>query len=176
MKFIFNVLLTIAIIAFGFWVTGYEKEVKAAGDISKDKIVELLVGVLDAVKSLQVDSQQSMETPDFFLGGFSDRGCNFTNTASSTVVASSPTQLLATSTRRAWARIQKDLSAVASSTIFLSFNGAVSGAFSNIALNASSTETAIEIGLNTEIPYTGSVHAITNTGSTYVLVTECVYP
>jgi len=173
MKFIFTTLLIVTIIAFGFLVIGKEA-IADAGFIAKDKVEELLGNILDAIKSSDLLPQK--ESFGGVLGGFSDRGCSFTETASSTVGASNQTQLLATSTRRAFARIQKDLSAIASSTVFVSFDGAPAGAFANLALNASSTATSIEFGLNTDLPYTGSVHAITNTGSTSVLVTECVYP
>ena len=174
MKFIFT-LLIIAIITVGFGMSGYEKEVRAAGDVGKDKIVELLVGILDAVKSLQVDLDSPQENiPNMTFGGFADRGCSFTEVASSTVGSTTPTQLLATSSRRAWAEVQRDLADISTSTVYLSFDGALGGNRRNHSLNSSSTELAF--GLNTELPYTGSVYAVTSVGSTSVLVTESVYP
>lgn len=85
------------------------------------------------------------------------------------------TQLLATSSRRAWARIQ--MPAIASSTAYLALNkdaAAVVGA--GTALNASASSTDfMDSGLATLNPYTGAIEGITNAGSTTVQVDQCSY-
>lgn len=87
--------------------------------------------------------------------------------------------ILATSSRRAWARIQVPQNAT--NTIFLSFDeGAQAVLNQGMALNTANLSGAsstpfIEFGLNTSFPYTGTVKGLSNNGSSTVLTTECVY-
>lgn len=104
-----------------------------------------------------------------------------TETSTAVVVTGSSARVLATSTDRAWAKVQM-LSAVQgapTTTINVNFNQDVPSAFGRGTALNSTTTTAINeqvFGLNTDFPYTGSVTAIgTNGGNTAVLVTECNY-
>ncbi len=88
------------------------------------------------------------------------------------------TQVLATSSRRAWARVQVDQNAT--NTVALALNDVTAtlnnGILINQALiNGVSTTPILDLGLNTALPYTGSIKAITNLGSTTLLVTQCIY-
>lgn len=88
------------------------------------------------------------------------------------------TQVLATSSRRAWARVQVDQNAT--NTVALALNDVTAtlnnGILINQALtNGASTTPVLDFGLNTEFPYTGAVKALTNLGSTTLLITQCTY-
>lgn len=87
--------------------------------------------------------------------------------------------IIATSSTRAWARIQVGNNAT--NTVFLAFDSDKAATLNNgIALNAANTNGAsstpfIEFGLTTDFPYIGAVHAVTNYGGAPVLVTTCNY-
>ena len=88
------------------------------------------------------------------------------------------TQILASSSRRAWARVSVANSAT--NTVSLSLNDVTAVSNRGILLNHSNTGGAsstplFDFGLNTDMPYTGSIKAITNFSTTTVLVTQCVY-
>lgn len=104
-----------------------------------------------------------------------------TCTASSTVALIGDdisTQILASSSRRAWTRVQ--INNNATNTVFLAVNdvpAAINTGFvlgGNLGASASTTP-YIDFGLNTPFPYTGAVKAITNISTTTVIVTQCVY-
>lgn len=92
------------------------------------------------------------------------------------------TRVLASSTYRAWARIS--IGDMATNTISASFNqdapavvgqGVMLG-LSGSGYQAGSTSTPnVDFGLTTQFPYTGSVTAITDNGTTTAVVTECNY-
>ncbi len=85
------------------------------------------------------------------------------------------TQLLATSSRRAYAEIKNYITAT--NTISLAVNGAAATTNNGISLgNGTSTvPQRYAFGLNTDLPYTGAITAISNNGSTSVEVLDCVY-
>lgn len=86
------------------------------------------------------------------------------------------TQVLATSSNRAYARIQEVRNAAggATTTPSLSFNEDVPATAGN-GLQLSTSTPTIDFGLNTDFPYIGAVQAITDTSSTTLRVTECTY-
>lgn len=116
----------------------------------------------------------------FFLGNpgqggaLTSRSCEITQTTVS-VGNQLTREMLATTSRRAWAIIQQPINAT--NTVSLSFNegaSAVSG--SGYELTEATTTSdipQITFGLATDFPYISSVQAITNNGSSTVLVTEC---
>ena len=114
------------------------------------------------------------------LGGagfVNSQSCTVSRITATTTANQLSTMVLGTTTRRAWAIIEQPVNAT--NTVALSFNhGAPATLTSGIDLeNASTTNglTEIRFGLNTDFPYTGSVYALTSTGSTTLKITECVY-
>ena len=102
--------------------------------------------------------------------------CNVSTVTASLVGNQFTTNLLATSSRRTWARIERvdDSSGVATNTVHVSFDeGAAATTASGLTL--ATTTQFIDFGLNTDFPYVGIVTGITDTGSTTVRVTQCAY-
>lgn len=99
------------------------------------------------------------------------------STISPVQVKTSASQILATSTSRAYARIEliKTATNVATSTPSISFsNGAKATLATGFQL--STTTPSIEFGLDTDFPYTGTVSGIATAGaSTIVRVIQCNY-
>lgn len=88
------------------------------------------------------------------------------------------TQILATTSRRAWARVS--LANNATNTASLAWNDVTAVHNTGTLLNAAvtggaSTTPSLDFGLNTDFPYTGAVKVITNFSTTTILVTQCVY-
>ena len=88
------------------------------------------------------------------------------------------TNVLSTTTRRAWARVS--LANNATNTVSVRLNDVSAVHNTGILLNAAvaggaSTTPMFEFGLNTDMPYVGAVKAITNLSTTTLLITECVY-
>jgi len=83
--------------------------------------------------------------------------------------------ILATSSNRAFARIQqaRTSNGISTSTVSLAFDGNNATLANGIEL--STTTPYMDFGLNTPFPYTGAVQAITSFGSTTLRVTECTY-
>jgi len=110
------------------------------------------------------------------LGGFASRQDSCTPSKIYGVAVGSGNanqQILATTSLRSIARIQ--LLPTATSSVFLVLDNDNRATTTNdgIALVASTTNTYIDLGLNTNFPYTGAVQGITSAGSTTVLVTQC---
>lgn len=93
----------------------------------------------------------------------------------SSVVAAT-TSLAQAGADRAFLRIQQALTtgSFATSTVYLSLDEGAPAVVGQGMMLATTTP-YVDIGLNTNHPYTGTVTAITNSGSTTVLVEECVY-
>jgi hypothetical protein len=85
-------------------------------------------------------------------------------------------RVIATSSSRAFLRIQqvRDAAGVATTTVALSLDEDAAATFNN-GITLSTSTPYIDLGTNTTLPYTGAVQAITNTSSTTLRVTECVY-
>lgn len=88
--------------------------------------------------------------------------------------------VLATSSRRSWARI--GIPTNASTTFLLSVaNGATTTAgngtilLNNPNVTGASSSPTIDFGLNTAFPYTGTVQALSLYGSSTLVVTQCSY-
>ena len=106
--------------------------------------------------------------------------CNTTTSSRVTIGNQASTRVLATSTNRAFARIS--IGDSATNTASLAFDedvlavlnqgvliGMTSAGFSG------TTTPSVDFGITTILPYTGSVTAITDNGTTTVSVFECVY-
>lgn len=125
-----------------------------------------LAAVLLFIFAMQADAQ-SVTRP---------RACTVSTSTAITIGAQASTMVLATSSNRAWASIMQPSNA--SSTAFLSFDeGAAAAVGAGYRLGTTTTSVYdITFGVNTTFPYNGAVTARTDTASTTVLVTECVYP
>lgn len=99
-----------------------------------------------------------------------------TSTVSPVQVSTTASNALATSSRRAYAKIEliKTATDIATITPRISFsNGAKATAATGFQL--STTTPLIEFGLNTDHPYTGTVSIISPLGASILRVTECNY-
>ena len=83
-------------------------------------------------------------------------------------------QLLASHGRRAWAQVDLPISSEGVATNTVSLGLGVTATLNAGTQLATSTNTFV-FGLNTDMPFTGSVSAITSNGSTSIRVTECRY-
>ena len=118
------------------------------------------------IYSLQPKSQSFGTT-----GGDLAVACNATTVSVVSVGNHSSVEVLATSSRRAWAIVSQPINAT--NTVVVNINQDALATLTNgFPLAATSS---IVLGLNTPLPYTGSISAITNTGSSTVLVTQCTY-
>lgn len=104
--------------------------------------------------------------------------CTVGTQAPVTVGHQQATKILATSTTRAWARIAVVNNAT--TTAWLAFNDVSAVANRGVGLNlananGASTTPELDFGITTDFPYNGAVSAITNFGSTTLMVTECNY-
>ena len=107
--------------------------------------------------------------------GITDRGCTVTTATTSLVGRDVSVKLLATSSGRAWARLQQPHG---TSTIYLALNDAAAATTSGattLALNATSSMGVFELGRDTNFKYIGAVSGITDNGTTTVKITECTY-
>lgn len=112
-----------------------------------------------------------------FSGSPASNKCEVSSIAVATVGSDVSTQLLATSSNRAWARIQQVVNAT--NTVYISLDeDALATVTSGIHLGDGPSTSSIEyldLGMNTALPYTGAVRGIAGTGTTTVHVTECKY-
>ena len=102
--------------------------------------------------------------------------CNVSTISGAQVGNQLSRQILATTTNRAFTRIEqvRTSDGTATSTVHVAFNGDLP-ATSGTGLTLSTTTPYIDFGLNTDFPYQGAVQGLTSTGSTTVRITECVY-
>ena len=105
--------------------------------------------------------------------------CTVSSVVAVTIGDDISTEVLAASTNRAWARISVGNNAT--NTVFASFDEGAAATLNNgIGLNIANTGGAsstpyIDFGITTPFPYNGAVTAITNYGTTTLLVTVCDY-
>lgn len=145
----------------------------------------LLVAILSTGFALwQTNSTLVRTLADRLAGGdgFQARGCAMTHSLGIAGLGNTIDNVLATSSRRAWARIS--VGDNATNTVFLSFDeGAKAVANTGLVLNRANgtaggeatTTPYVEFGLNTDFPYTGAVSATSETGTSTLLVSQCVY-
>ncbi len=86
------------------------------------------------------------------------------------------TEVLASHARRAWAMVQQPENAT--NTVAFGFGQAATltdGLIMGDGGTATSSLDYLQVGLNTDYPFTGAVNAITDVGSTTVKVVDCRY-
>ena len=109
--------------------------------------------------------------------GIQQKACTVSTVSSSTIGHQLSTTLLNANSRRAWARIEQIPNQT--NIVYLSFDeGAAAITTSGLILTPATTTSPIlhiDFGLGTDFPYTGAVTGITNTSSTTVHITQCVY-
>ena len=141
-------------------------------------LIVILLGIVGiagyTMGNRSVDPIQPVEVTLSGQGGIGANACTISSQTTVAIGDELSTQLLATSSRRAWAYIELpvDLTGVATNTISLGY-----GVTATLALSGdlSTTTPSREIGLNTNFAFTGAIHAITSTGSTTAKVVECTY-
>lgn len=109
-------------------------------------------------------------------GGFPVVGSMPCNTTSSVVQIGNQasTQLSASSSRRSFMQIEQPINATNTVSLSLSVSAAVSGSGPQLTPATSTSPVAIMMyGLNTDMNYIGPVQAITNSGSSTIVVTQC---
>lgn len=103
--------------------------------------------------------------------------CTVVTSTSSSVGNQVSRQVLASSSRRAWARIEQPVNAT--NTVAISIAGDAAAVIGQGVQLTPATSTnpvvVFDFGLNTDLPYTGAIQAITNTGTTSVTVSQCIY-
>lgn len=102
--------------------------------------------------------------------------CNTVTSTLATIGNQATTQLLATTSRRAWARVEQP--ANATNTVAVAIGGGAASFSSGIVLTPATTTSPVpfvDFGLNADLPFVGTVQALSSTGSTTVLVTQCIY-
>lgn len=109
--------------------------------------------------------------------GLSAAACTSPTSTIITVGGDVSTRVLATTSRRAYIRIQQP--ANATSTVYVALNGDVPAATSTgISLTQSTTTSPVpyvEFGLDTNNPYVGSVTVRSSSGSSTITLSGCVY-
>lgn len=108
-------------------------------------------------------------------GGVNANACEIVSTSTVAIGNEESTQVLASDARRAWAVIEQPTAATNTVSISLGSDAVDGQGFGLAPGGASTTPDKLQIGLNTDFPYTGSVEAITSTGSTSVRVIDCRY-
>lgn len=118
---------------------------------------------------------QNDESADLRGEGPSATECDLVATTSVAIGHQSSTQIVAANALNAYVRIEQP--STATNTVFIAY-GATATTQNSTRLSSSTNSMIpdrIEMGLDTDFPYTGAVSAITNQGSTTVGVTVCRY-
>lgn len=109
-------------------------------------------------------------------GGPQARKCVVATSTAIAVGNQFATVISATTTNRAWIRIESPLNAT--NTAYVGFDDARATVASGFYLTPATTSSPVpyvEYGLNTDFPTDGAVRILTSTGSSTILVTECLY-
>ena len=104
--------------------------------------------------------------------------CTTSTTRVVSIGTTTATTVLSASSTRAWASIQ--VPQAATNTVAIAFGGtaALGQGYQLVPVQemnvpTGTTTPSVQFGLRTDLPYAGAVTALTNNGSTTVLVTEC---
>ena len=140
----------------------------------KSNIVNIAVALV-AFIAIAIWSQGHSNGALAGQGGPGASSCTMSATTSVIVGNQSSTIVVPAYAQNAFARIQQPLNAT--NTVRLGFGvAAVPGVGTKLGLmSSSSIPDSITFGLNTDLPFTGSVSAITDLGSTTVDVIICRY-
>ena len=140
----------------------------------KNILIGVLVGAVAILGYAYLSDSNSLGSVS---GAHTERACAVSTVAATAVGHQESLTILAANSQRAWARIQQLSDSV--NVVTLSFdegaaattgNGLVLG-----SLTATSSEDHIEFGKKTPFPYTGIVTGISDTSTTTLLVTQCIY-
>lgn len=136
----------------------------------------ILLGFVIVIFSV-VTNRTATIPRDLSLGGVSDPSCTVSSATSTAIGNEASSQILAAKGNRAYARVS--VIGSESNIVSLSFDeGASALVNKGIVINGTTTEgtaTYVEFGRATNFPYVGAVTGITNTSSTTIAVTECLY-
>ena len=139
-----------------------------------------VVAVIGSLSFLDLDQTQVQEPvqSDTRLsgeGGIGATECDITTESLISFGDDVSTEILASYGRRAWARVKFPTDSTGVSTsgpVALGFD-ATAALGDGTVLSTSTPE--LIFGLNTDLPFTGAVNAITTNGSTSIEVIECRY-
>lgn len=128
---------------------------------------------VDKLADLAIASKLISQGSFVGSGGEVATKCETSISSATDLLTSTSSTILATSTRRSFARIQ--ILDSENGIAWLSFDeGAVASTSRGVELVADSEE-AIEFGLNTDFPYVGAVTGIATVATTTLFITECTY-
>lgn len=99
------------------------------------------------------------------------------STSIMTIASSASTQVLATTSRRAWARIENTNTSNSVAVAF-DYDKTIStskGNYLQLPTATANVAPTVDFGLSTDFGYTGSVQASSSVGSVSLLVTQCTY-
>lgn len=126
-----------------------------------------------SIAHAQVADETASSTDLFMFGGRSNESCTISTTTAAVVGDDVSSTVLAANGARAWARIQQLPTSV--NGVYLNF-GIDATVGNGLALGTTSASIRyLDVGLNEEFAYTGAITGITDTSSTTVLVTECIF-
>ena len=110
-------------------------------------------------------------------GESNSTACRVASTTRVTVGHQASTQIIDRKDNRAFTRISQPANATNTVSISLSDGTAATLLNGELLVKASTTPgfNSIEFGLNTDNPYVGAVTALSDTGSTSLIVTNCLY-
>ena len=140
----------------------------------KDNIIIAALGILVVIGLMATTGSDGNP-----LGGISDAACTTSSVAAITVGNQESSTVVSAASNRAIVLIQQP--ANATNTVSLSVDeGAAANVGDGLELTAATTTspvTHMTFGRhnNADIPYTGAITGITDSGSTTVLVTQCNY-
>lgn len=120
----------------------------------------------------------SFSAHELSAGGFATSASQQCTASTSAIVIGNQVSLTIVSAagRRANLRVQQPINATNTVTLGLTASAVTSaGGLQLTPATTTSPVNYMDIGLNTDMNYTGPVQAITNTGSTTVLVTQCLF-
>jgi hypothetical protein len=117
----------------------------------------------------------STEKTDAF-SSVAGSGCNVVSTTTINIGNQTATTIVASAANNAYVLIQQPVNATNTVALGLGANASLTGSGIKLAPGGASTSPDSQaFGLNAPMPYTGSVSAITNLGSTTLGVTICRY-
>lgn len=138
-----------------------------------------LLGYVTIRTAIKADAQREAAT-GMVNGGSVANACTNLTQSVMTIGKDLSNRLVATSSKRAWVRIQMDKGATTTALLTFAGDATSTAANATVLLNAgnlggASSTPFVTFGLNTDMPYTGSVGGLSAFGTSTVLVTQCSY-
>ena len=113
--------------------------------------------------------------PQTLGGSVADSSCSMSSVSYVAVGHQLSTEVLASKANRAYARIQQANNATNTAAVNFGADATLVTGLTLPNMFSSTTPVFVEVGLNADMPYTGSVEILTSTGSTTVQVIDCLY-